>query len=360
MDGSQRQLYYLLRGLDRDRFEPVVVLDRDGPLTKALNECGIQAQVHSFRAWRSFPAGLLRYFDAMRLSRIGKKAEVNLVHACDMWKSGYLRFIARRLGIPGVLHIRGPLTPRDAGKLKFHELSAIIAIAQRYHNDLRAGGIPSDRIEVIDDAVDLERFKPNPTAREFLQKRFGVGREVLIGLVGRIEPFKRVLEFLEAFAPLAKNTSRPVKAMIFGQPKDLQYYASVLAATKRLGLQSHVIFARRCNEMESVMAGLDVLATMSGGSAMFEAMACATPVLSIRTDDRHSVHTRHNETALCVTADDPKPATEALAQYVNNPDLRARIGQAGRAWVERHLSPSILVNRTQMLYTRLLPDLHVR
>jgi glycosyltransferase involved in cell wall biosynthesis len=94
--------------------------------------------------------------------------------------------------------------------------------------------------------------------------------------------------------------------------------------------------------------------TMSGGSVMFEAMACAKPVLYVRTDSRHSVHMRHGETAWCVTTDRPEPATAALAQLAGDPDLRQRLGLAARAWAQRHLSVATMVTRTQALYDRLL------
>ncbi|MCY2927117.1 MAG: hypothetical protein NT031_17130 [Planctomycetota bacterium] len=36
LDGSQRQMYYLARGLDRARYEPVMVLDREGDFADVL------------------------------------------------------------------------------------------------------------------------------------------------------------------------------------------------------------------------------------------------------------------------------------------------------------------------------------
>ncbi len=354
MDGSQRQFCYLLRGMDRSRFEPLVLLDRDGPLTDSLMQCGVQARVMPLHPWRSFPTGLFRYLDGLKIARWGKQHGIGLLHVTDAWKSGYLHFVARRLNVPGILHVRGPLSPRDIRKLQLCRASAIIAIAQRYRDDLQAAGISSDRVEVIDDAVDLDRFRPNRAAgEEFLQKKFGVRGEATIGLVGRIEPFKRVTEFLEVVAPLARSATRRMKVLIVGQPKDDNYHRTVLETTNRLGLANHVTFTGRCNDMELIMAGLDILVTMSGGSTMFEAMACATPVLSVREDGLHSLHTRHNETAMCVTTAQAGPATAALAHLVDDPALRERLGRAGRAWVEAHLSPAALVDRTQALYARL-------
>ncbi len=62
--GSQRQLCYLINALDRSRFEPVVVVDRPGPLAECLRSNSVEVHVSTMYAWRSFPARMLRYSDA--------------------------------------------------------------------------------------------------------------------------------------------------------------------------------------------------------------------------------------------------------------------------------------------------------
>lgn len=167
-------------------------------------------------------------------------------------------------------------------------------------------------------------------------------------------PFKRVIEFLEVIAPLARNADDRVVYLVIGGPGREPYYQAVLDATRRLGLRDRVVFTGHCEDMPETIAALDIFATMSGGSAMFEAMACARPVLSVRTDGRHSVHTRHDETAWCVTTDRSGPATAALARLIDRPDLRERLGRAGQGWVRRHLDVATMCDRTQALYERLV------
>ena len=52
LDGSQRQLWYLVRGLDQNRFAPIVVLDRPGPLADLLRRTGVEVHIIPLRAWR--------------------------------------------------------------------------------------------------------------------------------------------------------------------------------------------------------------------------------------------------------------------------------------------------------------------
>jgi glycosyltransferase involved in cell wall biosynthesis len=270
-----------------------------------------------------------------------------------MWKAGYMHFVARHVGIPSVLHIRGPIAPRDIRKHRVARSSAVIAIAERYRLDLLASGISPLSVEVIDDAVDIDSFRPALAGREFLKERYGANGRVLVGLVGRIEPFKRVLEFLEVIAPLARDPRRSVTYLVIGRAKDEDYYQAVQDSVKRLGLAESVILTGHCGEIPQALSALDILVTMSGGSVMFEAMACAKCVLSVRLDERPSVHTRHDETAWCVTTNSPEPATAALARLIDDEPLRLRLGQAARAWVACHLSPAGMAEKTQAVYDRL-------
>jgi glycosyltransferase involved in cell wall biosynthesis len=352
--GSQRQLGYLAVGLDRSRFEPIVVLDRHGPTEDFLRQAGIEVKVVSMRPWRSFPAGLLRYVDAFRIVRIGRRYGADLVHASDSFRSGYLHFVSRRLRIRSVVHVRGRVPPSRIAGHGLGRASAIVVIARRYQEDLLGAGIGPGQVELIDDAVDLQQFHPDPAGRAYLQRRLGIGGGVLVGLVGRVEPSKRVLEFLQAVAPLARGQDHRATFLIIGQAKHEAYGQSVQEEAARMGLGGRVIFTGHLGEIPLVLAGLDLLVTLSGGSVMFEAMACAKPVLSVRADGRHSEHTRHGETAWCVTTDRPEPVSAALARLIEDEPMRMRLGLAARAWAEQHLSPAGLVAKTQALYERLV------
>ncbi|MCY2932293.1 MAG: glycosyltransferase, partial [Planctomycetota bacterium] len=288
LDGSQRQMYYLARGLDRARYEPVMVLDREGAFADALRAGGIQTHVVALRSWRGFPGAVLRYFDARGLLTLARSAGADVVHASDVWRSGYMHYLAGHLGVPSVQHIRGPLSARSIRKHEVGVSSAVIPIAGRYVADLQAAGVPTERIRQIDDAVDLEAFRPDAPGREELRRRLAADGCVLVGLVGRIERRKRVLEFLEMAAPLARRGGG-VKFLLVGQPSHQEYSQAVREAIARLGLGEHVSLTGRWEDMPAMMAALDVVVTMSGGSVMFEAQACAKPLLSVRVDGRHSV-----------------------------------------------------------------------
>jgi glycosyltransferase involved in cell wall biosynthesis len=296
-----------------------------------------------------------RYGDAQGLLALAREQNSRIVHAQDVWRAQYARYIGQRLAIPSVVHVRGPLSQRDIHKHRLRLVDVIIAIAQRYVDDLLTAGIDPARIVLIDDAVDLALFAPDRMDPTFIARSFGITGSPLVGLVGRISPFKRVREFAEVIGLLPPHVRDCARFVVIGDTDDWSYRRELDSIIDRLHLSGHVRFPGRCPSglMPQLLSSLDLLVTLSGGSVMFEAMAMGTPVLSIRADGRHSQHTRHGETAWCVDGDDPAMAAHALARLINDKALRDRLGHAGREWVVQNLSSEAMVAKVARLYERL-------
>jgi len=355
MDGLQRQLLYLAAGLDRRAFSPTVILSEESALQAAFAAAGVEHAIRRMSPWRSALRVPGRIADSLRLTRLARRMRARLVDAQDVWRAGYALFVAKRLSLPTVVHVRGPLSARDIAKHRLDRVDALIPIARRYADDLVGAGIDPQRIEVIDDAVDVGMFTPERAEPGFLKRRFGIGDGIKVGIVGRITPFKRIIEFVEAVAALPGEARRQARFVIIGAWNEPEYREAVEALVARLGLGEEVIFVGRVeDEIPAVLADLDLLVTFSGGSVMFEAMAMETPVLSVRTDPRHSEHSRHGETAWCVTTDTTAEASAALARLIGDGDLRRRLARGGFSHVREYLSVDAMVAKTERLYARLL------
>ena len=107
---------------------------------------------------------------------------IRLVHAHDVWRAEYARFIAKRLAVPYVVHVRGPLSPRDIKKHRLRLADRVVAIAERYIEVLIRAGIEPSRTVLIDDAVNLELFHPEQAERGYIQRSFGINGPLLSAL----------------------------------------------------------------------------------------------------------------------------------------------------------------------------------
>ena len=353
IDGQQRQVIYLAEGLARQ--DLTVSASEPGELHNELVRRTVDSRVTRMSSWRSITRIVDRYADAYRLLGYAREKGIRIVHAHDVWRAEYAHFIARRLAIPYVVHVRGPLTPRDIKKHKLNNADALIAIAQRYVDDLVKSGIDPRRIALVDDGVNLDLFNPSHADPTYLARNFGLKDRLLVGIVGRLSAFKHIDDFLNIVSRMPPATEQAVMFVIAGKWDNAEYRDQISETVRRLGIASRVAIVGRIPDSDApkLLSSLDLLVTLSGGSVMFEAMAMRKPVLSIRTDGRHSEHTRHGQTAWCIDGHSADAAAAELTYLLNDQALRHRLGQDARLWVEQHLSSQTMVDKVTAVYAGL-------
>ncbi|MBS3734766.1 MAG: glycosyltransferase family 4 protein [Phycisphaerae bacterium] len=361
--GSQRQLAYLLDGLDRGRWGPVVVCREDGPFVEQLRSGDVETHVMRLSPWRKWRAGLGRFGDCWRLAQLAQRAGVALVHCSDLWLSGYMRHVAKRLGVPSVLHVRAPKPPGELRKHRCRSATAVIAISRRVGGQLTAAGVAPERITVMYDAVDLERFAfaerdgQRDEADSVLRRAFPQARGVLVGLVGRIDPAKRQEDFLRAAGEAMRDARGQATFFLIGPAYRPSYAAALRAFARRDGLDGRVIFTGVRNDMPAVLGSLDVLVSLSGGSVMMEAMACGAAVVSAGfTPAADSEIVRDGETGLLLPPGREFELGATLRRVIGDAALRRRLARSGRRHAETHYGADRLVAATQAIYERLLDE----
>lgn len=351
--GGQRQLLYLIENLDRQNHEPLVVCPTDGKFAEALIRLGAKVLVYPLHPWRKIPAALLRYFDAERLVRYASKQRVSLVHCSNLWLSGYMHWLSRRLNVPSVLHVRAPLCPRDVRKHNCDKADIVIAISSRVKRSLINGGVCKDRITQIDDAVDVQLFQPN-RCHNVLAQDFPYSEGLRIGIAGRVCKAKRQLDFLKVADAVRKSIDKKTSFFIIGPYQSEKYYRRLKEFVKSKGLEDRVFFTGERQDMPQVLASLDVLVSLSGGSVMFEAMSCGTAVVSagfISYTD--SVHICNGRTGLLVPSGNIPDLVTAIRTLIESTSFRNTISRQAREWAVHNLSHRKMVLNTKRLYESL-------
>jgi glycosyltransferase involved in cell wall biosynthesis len=356
MGGSQRQLLYLIERLDRRAYEPVIVCRQEGVFTDALRELGVRSLVRSMRAWRKFPAAFFRYVDAEKLVRSLRKEGISLVHSSDIWLSGYMRWISRRIGIPSVIHIRAPVGPRDVRKHRLDRADVSIAISARVRQNLIEAGIDAEKIVQIDDGVDTELFRPSSNS-DVLGRDFPASEGIRVGIVGRVVESKRQIEFLRAAEVIRGTVAKKVYFFIIGRCDRNDYYKALQKLISSNGLKDRVFFTGQRNDMPNVLCSLDILVSLSGGSVMFEAMSCGRAVISAAfTSVRDAVHLQDGKTGLLVPSRSVADLAGAIKRLIEDESLRVRLGCQGREWTVNNLTCQKMARKTQDVYQRILED----
>jgi glycosyltransferase involved in cell wall biosynthesis len=250
---------------------------------------------------------------------------------------------------------RKPVTNRDIQKFHCDSAARLIAISTRITDNLISAGISPLRVTRIDDGVDVEFFSPARIQKNILREQFSLDGQVLIGIIGRIDEFKRQLDFLIASKDALKQCRNKAMFFVIGDVHCDSYFREIQNYLREAGMEEHVRFTGRREDMHEVMASLDILVSLSGGSIMFEAMAGGKAVISAGfTPKKYSYHIQDGKTGLLVESKEPADLANAITRLVDTPQLRNQIGNEARRWALKELTHTKMVVKTQEVYADLL------
>jgi glycosyltransferase involved in cell wall biosynthesis len=205
-------------------------------------------------------------------------------------------------------------------------------------------------LAIIPNGIDPSA--PPPAAPD-LRSRLGLEPRVpLIGSVARLVPQKAPLDYVKACASVARECPSAHFVLIGSGPLE----SAVDKEVFRLGLS-------RCFHQLDVLAGaaaalgdLDVLVSTSkfegGPYAPIEAMRVGTPiVLSDVVGNRDAIE--HGTSGLLVPEGDVDGFATAIVALLRDDDLRARLGAAGRARVDRRFDVAAMGRALTGMYHEL-------
>ena len=214
---------------------------------------------------------------------------------------------------------------------------------QVFENEI---GVPPERLAVVrGSGVDIARFAPSPEPP---------GPPVAL-FVGRMLRDKGVVDLVEA-ARLLKRQGVALTVRLVGgtDANPASIPQATLDGWRREGV---VEVAGPSTDVvgECIRAHIAVLLSYREGlpKALLEAAACGRPMVATDVPGCREI-CREGETGFLVPPRNSGAAADALAHLAADPALRARLGRAGRALVEREFSDAKVAAQTTALYARLL------
>jgi glycosyltransferase involved in cell wall biosynthesis len=160
-----------------------------------------------------------------------------------------MTWVASRLKVPSVLHVRTPVSTDGVHKHNCNKATAIIAISRRIRRNLLSAGIAREKIIRISDGVNLNEFKPSDDSEKILKRDFPLNGDVTVGIVGRIDPSKHQLEFLQAAEKTLKNSEKSVTFFIVGEVHHPGYFEQLKKFIREKDLDKYVVFTGRRDDM---------------------------------------------------------------------------------------------------------------
>lgn len=358
-------LLKLLERLDLGRFEPVVIaLGRNGEIGIKIEALGIPVIVIDM------PRNILFIKSFIKLVRALRGLRPNVIHTW-LYHADFLGGLAGRL--VGVKNLAWGLRHSDfspsANKLLTLAIVKFCALLSNYiprkilvnsvvaRTAHEAIGYVAEKMVVIPNGFDLERFVPAPLARVEVRSELGLDKLTpLVGVIGRFHPQKNHLGFVQAMAEL--HALRPdVHFILAGQGVDSDNNLLVNAVQSAgVDCVCHLLGPRR--DVSRLMAALDVLALPSVGEAfpnvVGEAMACAVPCAVTDVGDSAWIV---GETGGVVSAGDMSGLAHAIRGLLDLPaDERTAVGAAARDRVASLFEIGGVVKKYEAFYESLVAD----
>ncbi|HEX6851627.1 MAG TPA: glycosyltransferase [Candidatus Polarisedimenticolaceae bacterium] len=294
--GAETQLVVLAEALRRRGHRiAVATLYPDGTvLGERLERAGV-ARVPLGKRGRLDVAGPLRRF-AATLRRIRPDAVYGFLSA------GNLLAASTRVLAPGCAVVWG-LRASDVAfgsygawdELNFHATRVVAPAAHlliansetgaRRHAD---AGFPGERLRVVPNGIDVDRFRPDATRRAASRAAWGIGpEETVAGIVARLDPAKDWPTFVAAASRfVGASPRRRIAALATGSARAL---ADLRERVREAGLARSWIEVAPTAAVEHVYAGLDLLVSSSSSegfpNVVAEAMACGVPAVVTRVGD---------------------------------------------------------------------------
>lgn len=212
-------------------------------------------------------------------------------------------------------------------------------------------GVRSSGVAVVENGIDLDRFRPDPVLRDALRREFGLDAGVtLIGIVGRLDPMKDHATFLAA-AALIRRRIPGVRFLVAGADGS-GLERRLRDQAEELGIGDSVLWRAPGDDVEVVYNGLDVLVSSSAWGEGFsnvisEAMACGVPVVATDVGDARRIV---GDAGRVVAARSPEALCGAVLEQMKLG--RTGAGAAARAHIASLFGMERCVERTEALLER--------
>ncbi|MEU2562334.1 glycosyltransferase family 4 protein [Streptomyces longispororuber] len=314
---------------------------------------GVRIHRYPLRAATGGPAGYLREYGAAlwhtyRLAR--RVGPVHVVHACNPPDLLFLpaRWLTRR-GARFVFdqHDLVPelyLSRFDRGedllyravcaleRLTYRAADVVLATNESYRDvAVRRGGKSPEDVFVVRSAPATDRFQPVPPEPELKQ-----GKPHLLCYLGVMGPQDGVDYALRALATLRDELGRTDWHAVFVGSGDA--FDAMVELSRRLGLGDQVRFTGRVPDADLVrhLSTADVclspdprnpLNDVSTMNKVLEYMAMGKPIVSF---DLREARVSAGDAAVYAPANDEAAFAGLIAQLLDDPERRARMGRIGQ------------------------------
>jgi len=350
--GISNYIVFLSKAL-KDKGAVTVVASSGGNMEKELAALGIPHKKLDIDT--KFEFGPKVFKSAFTLARIIREEKIDIIHAHSRVSQAACCFASLATGVPYVTTCHGFFKKRARGIFDTWGVKVIAisdAVKAHLEKDL---GVKTDRIELIYNGVDIDRFLKKYSDGEVrdIRKSLKLKDGPVIGTIGRLSSVKGQKFLIHAMAEVVSK--RPdAQAVIMG---DGDEEAGLKNLTKSLGLQDSVRFVSSEPDTHKFLSVMDVFVFPSVkeglGLALLEAMAAARPCVASDVGGIRDV-IEEGRNGMLVRVGDVQAMGSAIMKLLADAGMRKVLGENGRALVSLRFSLDAMGDKVIQLYRKVV------
>jgi len=236
---------------------------------------------------------------------------------------------------------------------------AVTTICEGLRKDIVARGIQADKVTVIPNAVDIDKFSVGGSADLALKQKLGLGEARLIGFIGSFYAYEGLDILLRAVPALAARIPDLRVLLVGGGPQD----ARLRQMAKDLNIEDKVVFTGRVphDEVQKYYDLLDVLVYPRLSMRLTDLVTPLKPleamaqgrILAASDVGGHLELIEDGKTGVLFKADDPVSLADKVGALLEAQEQWPALRAAGRHYVESERNWPVSVARYQDIYGRL-------
>jgi len=350
LGGAEHSLLLLFECLDRSQVTPLLACV-PGPLQERAEALGVACRPMAMPQVRGHLLGPWRLLGgAVALARLARREAAELLCANTVRASLYAALAARLAGLPLVWYVRDILTPGFYIQAMRRCSAAVVAVSCAAAEPLGVGAV------IVPNGVLGDAFSTDAARVLQARARWGVPRDApLVGMVGRLRPWKGQEHFLRAMALVAAQQPDAWFVLVGGAIFEERepFLPSLRHLADSLELGDRTVFAGQVEDVAAAYAAMDVVVHCSVepepfGRVVIEAMAASRPVVAYDWGGPHEIMVP-GETGLLVPPGDIGHLSAAVLSLLRDPEKRQAMGAAGRARAAGHYDARATARQVQDL-----------
>jgi glycosyltransferase involved in cell wall biosynthesis len=280
---------------------------------------------------------------------------------CHGYKANLLgRIAARRRGIPAISVSRGWTAEswrvrvyETLDRLHLRRMDGVVAVSEAQAAKVRRCGVPADRVRVIHNSIDVDRFTgPDSNYEGKLRRLFRTPPARIVGAAGRLSPEKG-FEVLAEAAARVRQRDTSVGFVVFGDGPCRERIARRISAS---GLGSAFVLAGFRADLDQFLPFFDlfVLPSYTEGlpNVVLESFAAGVPVVATAVGGTPEV-VEDKASGHLVPAGNPQALADRILEALACEDRLRDMGLHGRQCVVERFTFAAQARRYRQLFAEL-------